>query len=83
MHGPAWAKTLLIWTYDEHGGYYDHVPPPPAVRPDNIPPDVRRAARRCPACYDRYGFRVPAVDRVAVRAARTTCRTWCTTTRRS
>ena len=28
MHGPAWEKTLLIWTYDEHGGYYDHVPPP-------------------------------------------------------
>ena len=25
MHGPAWSKTLLIWTYDEHGGYYDHV----------------------------------------------------------
>ena len=25
MHGPAWTDTLLIWTYDEHGGYYDHV----------------------------------------------------------
>ncbi|HAM03496.1 MAG TPA: hypothetical protein DCQ30_14920, partial [Acidimicrobiaceae bacterium] len=23
MQGPAWPKTLLIWTYDEHGGYYD------------------------------------------------------------
>jgi phospholipase C len=37
MHGPAWANTLLIWTYDEHGGYYDHVAPPAAVPPDDIP----------------------------------------------
>jgi phospholipase C len=28
MHGPAWPHTLLIWFYDEHGGCYDHVPPP-------------------------------------------------------
>jgi phospholipase C len=27
---PAWPKTLLIITYDEHGGFYDHVPPPKA-----------------------------------------------------
>jgi phospholipase C len=37
MHGPAWADTLLIWTYDENGGYYDHVVPPPAVPPDDVP----------------------------------------------
>jgi phospholipase C len=37
MHGPAWADTLLIWTYDEHGGYYDHVAPPAAVPPDDVP----------------------------------------------
>ena len=37
MHGPAWESTLLVWTYDEHGGYYDHVPPPPAVAPDDVP----------------------------------------------
>ena len=36
MHGPGWADTLLIWTYDEHGGYYDHVPPPEAVPPDDV-----------------------------------------------
>jgi phospholipase C len=36
MHGPAWADTLLIWTYDEHGGYYDHVAPPAAVPPDDV-----------------------------------------------
>jgi phospholipase C len=36
MHGPGWADTLLIWTYDENGGYYDHVAPPPAVPPDEV-----------------------------------------------
>ena len=37
MHGQGWMNTLLIWVYDEHGGYYDHVPPPPAVPPDDVP----------------------------------------------
>jgi len=36
MHGKGWADTLLIWVYDEHGGYYDHVPPPDAVPPDDV-----------------------------------------------
>jgi phospholipase C len=36
MHGPGWADTLLIWTYDENGGYYDHVAPPAAVPPDDV-----------------------------------------------
>ena len=36
MHGRGWAHSLLIWVYDEHGGYYDHVPPPPAVPPDDV-----------------------------------------------
>jgi phospholipase C len=37
MAGPGWPHTLLIWLYDEHGGYYDHVPPPAAVAPDDVP----------------------------------------------
>jgi phospholipase C len=37
MHGPGWPHTLLIWLHDEHGGYYDHVPPPEAVPPDDVP----------------------------------------------
>jgi phospholipase C len=37
MRGPGWPHTLLIWLYDEHGGYYDHVPPPAAVPPDDVP----------------------------------------------
>jgi len=36
MHGKGWPDTLLIWVYDEHGGYYDHVMPPPAVPPDDV-----------------------------------------------
>jgi phospholipase C len=36
LHGDGWPHTLLIWTYDEHGGYYDHVPPPEAVPPDDV-----------------------------------------------
>ena len=36
MHGAGWPDTLLIWVYDEHGGYYDHVPPPSAIPPDDV-----------------------------------------------
>ncbi len=59
MTGPGWSKTILVITYDEHGGYFDHVPPPSAVPPDNIPPDAPKDEQ-----YDgfaRYGFRVPAI----------------------
>ncbi|MEY2458394.1 MAG: phospholipase, partial [Acidimicrobiaceae bacterium] len=38
MNGPGWSKTMLIWCYDEHGGYYDHVAPPVAIAPDKLPP---------------------------------------------
>ena len=58
MNGPLWPKTLLIWTYDEHGGYYDHVSPPAAVAPDNIPPRLKPGDK--PFNFARYGFRVPA-----------------------
>ena len=37
MHGPAWPDTLLIWTYDENGGYYDHVPRPRRCRRTTSP----------------------------------------------
>jgi phospholipase C len=36
MRGQGWPRTLLIWVYDEHGGYHDHVPPPAAVPPDDV-----------------------------------------------
>jgi len=57
IDGPGWKSTLLIWTYDEHGGYYDHVPPPAAIAPDNIPPAV--PAKQRFDGFGRYGFRVP------------------------
>ncbi|MGO9959526.1 MAG: alkaline phosphatase family protein [Solirubrobacteraceae bacterium] len=59
LRSPAWPRTLLIYTYDEHGGYYDHVPPPPAIAPDSIPPEL--TAGDAPGGYDVYGPRVPAV----------------------
>ncbi|MGD0198265.1 MAG: alkaline phosphatase family protein [Solirubrobacteraceae bacterium] len=59
MSSPAWPRTLLVWTYDEHGGYYDHVPPAPAIEPDSIQPDL--SAGDYPGAYNIYGVRVPAV----------------------
>jgi phospholipase C len=59
MAGPAWPRTLLIWFYDEHGGYYDHVVPPAAVAPDDIAPDIGPGDQ--PGAYTQYGPRVPAV----------------------
>jgi phospholipase C len=43
---PTWKKTLLIITYDEHGGFYDHVAPPTAVDDD---PQFRSLGVRVPA----------------------------------
>lgn len=54
-NSPHPEEILLVITYDEHGGCYDHVPPPfGAVAPD--------AMRTEPIFdFDRYGVRVPAV----------------------
>src|SRR6185436_18719090 len=43
-NGPKWGRTMFVITYDEHGGFYDHVKPGPA-EDDFIP---------------HYGVRVPA-----------------------
>jgi phospholipase C len=54
---PGWRETLLIITFDEHGGCYDHVlPPGPAAPPDRAsqPGDAKVA-------FDRFGVRVPTV----------------------
>ncbi len=51
--GPGWKNTLLVITYDEHGGCYDHVVPPPAAPPGGQTPDGVN--------FDRFGVRVPAV----------------------
>src|ERR1700727_1023754 len=53
--GPGWAQTLLVLTYDEHGGCYDHVPPPwGAAPPDNTAGEFGFG-------FDRFGVRVPTL----------------------
>ncbi len=59
LESPAWPRTLLIYTYDEHGGYYDHVPVPAAIAPDSIAPKLELGD--IPGGYDIYGVRVPAI----------------------
>lgn len=55
---PQWNQTLLVITYDEHGGFFDHVPTPVAgvPSPDGIvgPPPYNFT-------FDRLGVRVPAI----------------------
>ncbi len=53
--GPGWNQTLLIITYDEHGGLYDHVPPPSGA----TPPDS--SIGEFGFDFTRFGVRVPAV----------------------
>ncbi|MGZ4187233.1 MAG: phospholipase C [Solirubrobacteraceae bacterium] len=59
IRAPTWQQTALFITYDEGGGYYDHVPPPRAIKPDSTPPML--APDDIPGAYDRYGFRVPTI----------------------
>jgi phospholipase C len=59
MHSPNWPSTVMFFMYDEHGGYYDHVAPPAAIPPDDIPPAVTPAPG-APASWTEYGIRVPA-----------------------
>jgi phospholipase C len=47
----VWAKTVFIVSYDEHGGYYDHAPPPQACEPDSYLPPTHN--------FGRLGIRVP------------------------
>ncbi len=60
--GPDWKSTLLVITFDEHGGCYDHVPTPPpfAVAPDDrFPPPGHPGYSGFD--FKRYGVRVPAI----------------------
>jgi phospholipase C len=59
FESPDWPTSALFLTYDEHGGFYDHVPPPRAPIPDDIPPMLEPGDVK--ARFDRYGIRVPAV----------------------
>jgi len=46
---PAWERTLLVITYDEHGGFFDHVAPP-TVEDEHADEG-----------FDQLGFRVPSL----------------------
>jgi phospholipase C len=57
-NSPVWPRSLLVITFDEHGGFYDHVAPPPAVEPgDRFGEGNNRHGFR----FDRLGVRVPAL----------------------
>src|SRR5262249_16179791 len=60
MKSPQWAKVAIFLTWDEHGGYYDHVAPPPACAPDDHPIDFGTSTDKT-AKFDRLGFRVPLI----------------------
>jgi phospholipase C len=51
-NAPLWDTSLLIVLFDEHGGFYDHVPSPAAVPPDHHQEEYT---------FDRLGVRVPAI----------------------
>jgi len=52
----AWNSTVLLITYDEHGGFYDRLPPPLAVPPTPGSRDPKHGFT-----FDLLGPRVPAV----------------------
>jgi len=51
---PIWESTLFIITYDEHGGFYDHVEPPATVAPDEY---VAENGFK----FDKLGVRIPTI----------------------
>ncbi len=58
-NSPLWESSLLIITWDEHGGFFDHVAPPRATPPgDKAQFDE---ANKYGFPFDQYGPRVPAV----------------------
>src|SRR5581483_2847042 len=70
MTGPSWKDSVFILTYDEFGGFYDHVPPQPAVSPDGIPPmdllpndwcTSSHGAGGATCDFTYTGFRVPLI----------------------
>lgn len=58
-NSPYWETSLLVITYDEHGGLYDCVAPPAAVPPGDDHPPVNYNQNGFE--FDLYGVRVPAV----------------------
>jgi phospholipase C len=59
MASADWPKSAVFLVYDEHGGKYDHVPPPAACEPDDITPILSPGDQ--PGRFDRLGIRVPLI----------------------
>jgi phospholipase C len=55
---PLWEKVMLVITFDEHGGFFDHVPPTAAVPTGD---DQRYANPLHPFGFDLHGVRGPAL----------------------
>jgi phospholipase C len=60
MQSPSWKDSVFFLTWDEGGGFYDHVPPVSAVSPDGIKP-VDLQPGDFPGDFTRTGFRVPLI----------------------
>src|SRR5215469_864157 len=58
-NSPVWESSMLLITWDEHGGFYDHVAPPAALAPGDAPEDDD--INQYGFTFEQYGVRVPAV----------------------
>jgi len=69
MNGPSWQDSVFFLTFDENGGFFDHVAPAPAVSPDGIAPVDLFPGDTCspggptgPNCdFVFTGYRVPMI----------------------
>jgi phospholipase C len=59
---PQWHESLFILTFDESGGFHDHVPPPLAPRPDNLTFTLSTPnGQYYTFPFDRLGGRIPTL----------------------
>lgn len=58
---PVWKKSALLITWDEHGGFFDHKPPPSAKPPGDGDQNQHRALHPRQFAFDKLGVRVPAL----------------------
>ncbi len=73
MKSPSWKDSAFFFSFDEFGGFYDHVAPQPAVSPDGIPPSDLVTGTKPDICaagngaggytcnFTLTGYRVPLI----------------------